>query len=298
MQEEYRKEYKEYLMELFSEAAENSPIDFIYSLLRVTGLHFGHWDPYVELRRAFEDYNKILSFANEQGGKMPLRVGLLMYCQAIEMTAIHELLANIFRCKSGLPFVIKPFMDMQRPVKKRAPFSVIPPSANSKIKRLKKMASESGDTQFEAVIESFYDDQIRNAFVHSDYCITDDEFRWTEGGNSTSKDLSYISEIITRCFAFYEALFNTWKSYLQWFKTYPRFTKMPQFEVFELLTNEEGLFGFAVHFSNGQKAFFERHEEKVDSCNLYIEKDGSINFFVGDLEKLEKAWKVDGKEFE
>lgn len=49
MQDQYREEYKKYLLVLFSEAWNSSPLDFIYSILRVTGLHHGHWDPYVEL---------------------------------------------------------------------------------------------------------------------------------------------------------------------------------------------------------------------------------------------------------
>jgi len=66
--------YKKYLLVLFSEAWNSSPLDFIYSILRVTGLHHGHWDPYVELNRAFTDYNQILEFANEQEGISSLRI--------------------------------------------------------------------------------------------------------------------------------------------------------------------------------------------------------------------------------
>jgi len=221
-----------------------------------------------------------------------------MYCQAIEMTAVHELLANLFRCRAAKPFIIKPFIikpfiDMQRPIKQN-PSSYVPPSANSKIKRLKKMASECGDQNFELVIDSFFDDQIRNSFVHSDYCITVEEYRWTEGGLASSICLDQVSEKITRCFAFYEALFQTWKSWLYFFKNHPKYIMLPQYEVFELLTNEKCLYGFAIHFSNGTRAYFERQKERVNSVNLFIEKDGSINFFVGDLSLLEPAWKING----
>jgi hypothetical protein len=265
--------------------------------LRVTGIHHGHWDPYVEMLRAFDDYNKILQHANDLGGNTSLRVGLLMYCQAIEITAVHEVFANLYRCKAGKPFVIKPFLDLQRP-RRNSHFLYTPPSINLKIRRIKELASESGDTKFHEVITTFFDDQIRNAFIHSDYCITDSEFRWTEGGPASSKGLDYISELITRTFAFYEALIQTWKAWLYWFKEHPKYIKMPQYEVFELITNEDGLFGFAVHFSNGQKALFERHDGLVTSTNLSIERDGSVNFFVGDLTQLERTWKVNGEIFD
>lgn len=61
-QETYREEYREYLMELFSKAWNTRPIDFIYTLLRVSGVQYGHWDPFSEILDAFEDYNKFLIF--------------------------------------------------------------------------------------------------------------------------------------------------------------------------------------------------------------------------------------------
>ncbi|MFZ3591883.1 hypothetical protein ACOI1C_22420 [Bacillus sp. DJP31] len=297
LQETYREEYKEYLMTLFSDAWKKRPMDFIYSILRVTGIHDGHWDPYVEMLEAFEDYNKILYFSNEQGGKTPLRVGLLMYCQAIEITAVHELLANLLRGCGDKPFIINPFIELQRKSKKSA-FSYIPPSANAKIKRLKVLATECGDTKFIEILDSFYDDQVRNSFVHSDYCITEEEFRWTEGGLQSPKSIEYISNLITRTFAFFEALIQVWNTWLFHFTKLPKYTKLPQYEVLEVHTNDKGLFGFSVHFSNGQRTYFERHPYSINSCNLFLEKDGSINFFVGDLSELERVWKVNGKEID
>ncbi|WP_046213552.1 hypothetical protein [Paenibacillus wulumuqiensis] len=295
-QELYREEYKEYLMDLFSKAWNRKPVDFIYSLLRVTGIHQGHWDPYTELLEGFEDYNNILNYSDTLKGKTPFRVGLLMYCQAIEITAIHELLANLLRCASGQEFVIKPFSQLHIG-KKNNPFSYVPPSANKKIKELKKIANSINDTKFSSIIDSFYNDQIRNSFVHSDYCITSEEYRWTEGGPASSVSLDYINDLITRTFAFYEALLNVWKSWLLWFNKHPKYFKLPQYEVFELLTNENGLYGFEVHFSNGEKAHFSREANKIDAVNLSPNEDGTINFFVGDLGKLERLWKINGKEF-
>ncbi|SCW75449.1 hypothetical protein SAMN04487970_104057 [Paenibacillus tianmuensis] len=296
-QEAYREEYREYLMELFSKAWNTRPIDFIYTLLRVSGVQYGHWDPFSEILDAFEDYNKFLDFSDTLEGKAPFRVGLLMYCQAIEITAIHELFANLIRCCSGQDFVIKPFIESQKQ-KKREPLYYIPPSANTKVKILKELALKSNDLKFQEIFDSFYNDQIRNSFVHSDYCITSDEYRWTEGGPPSSVSLEYINELITRTFAFFEVLLQAWKSWLIWFNNHPKYIRLPQYEVFELLTNEtDGLYGFAMHFSNGQRAYFERYSEVVDSRNLTLNKDGSINFFVGDLSKLEMEWKVDGKVF-
>lgn len=51
-----------------------------------------------------------------------------------------------------------------------------------------------------------------------------------------------------------------------------------------------------MHFSNGSKAFFERRKERVDGVNIELEKD-DINFFVGNLAKLQRKWIVNGKIF-
>ena len=77
-----------------------------------------------------------------------------------------------------------------------------------------------------------------------------------------------------------------------------RFHKWPNYEVLELLTNDElGLYGFSVHFSNGNKATYARTPKGTDATNVMFEKNGSINFFVGSLDELTKEWKVDGKIF-
>lgn len=241
-----------------------------------------------------KDYDKVLNYSFEQGGKTPIRIGLLMYCQAIEIAAIHELLANLLRCCANKPFIINPFIDMQR-IKKNTPFEYIPPSANSKVKRLKLLALECDDTLFKEIIDSFYDDQIRNSFVHSDYCITDEEFRWTEEGLPTSRNLEHINNLIT--LAFFEALIQVWNYWLYQFTMFPRYQKLPHYEVLEVLTNDKGLFGFSLHFSNGQKAVFERLPISIISRNISIKNDGSIDFFVGDSSKLERVWKVNGKYF-
>jgi hypothetical protein len=77
-----------------------------------------------------------------------------------------------------------------------------------------------------------------------------------------------------------------------------RYHKWPQYEVLELLSAEEvGVHGFAVHFSNGCKAVYSRKSDGVECTNVMFHKDGSINFFVGPLDRLERVWKVDGKPF-
>lgn len=78
----------------------------------------------------------------------------------------------------------------------------------------------------------------------------------------------------------------------------PRYHRWPNFEVLELLKCDGKLSGFRVHFSNGVSARFERSPDGVDLTNVTIQKDGTINFFVGPLYELKQKYVVDGREVE
>ena len=71
---------------------------------------------------------------------------------------------------------------------------------------------------------------------------------------------------------------------------------MPQYEVLELLSSEdEGLYGFHMHFSNGSRATYTRRKSGTDATNITFERDGGINFMVGLLTALEPVWKINGE---
>lgn len=289
-------EYESYLSGLFAAAWENAPFDFICTILRASGVHYGHWDPLEEIYQATADYSSILEKAlEEENQKKTFRIGLLMYCNVIEATAVHEILANLLKCQAGSPFILNPFRGLRRSKKKRIPLFYVPPSAKTKYEEVKRIAASVGNNELIKIVDGFFDDRIRNAFVHSDYCITDEELRWTEGGPASSVSLEYLSEIITRAFAFHEELFTHLRLWRQKLAQIPKFHKFYNYEVLELLSNESGIYGFKVHFSNGSRAYYERHPDRVDAVNVLFERDGTINFMAGDLDSLESVWKVNGE---
>lgn len=66
------------------------------------------------------------------------------------------------------------------------------------------------------------------------------------------------------------------------------------FEVFEVLADKDaGLNGFKVHFSNDSSAHFVRTATGTDGANVI--PSNSIDFFVGENDKLKPAWRVSGK---
>ncbi len=76
----------------------------------------------------------------------------------------------------------------------------------------------------------------------------------------------------------------------------PRYHKWPNFEVLEILANDnKKLIGFRVHFSNGSSAKFARTNAGLDCTNIFFERDGTLGLMAGQLDKLEENWKIDGK---
>jgi len=281
---------------LWSNAFERAPFDAICTLLRVTGIQDAGWDPLEESEEAFKDYNWFLSAESEElSDKSQWRMGLLMYCQACEMSAIHLMLANLLRIHLGQPYHLNPLGSLGRPDKKRM-FKWYPPSAKVKWRKLRDMASEADIPDLVGLIDNVYNDAVRNAFSHSDYIIAPAHFRWTEGGLPSQLALEQVNNLIANAFAFFGRFMAVREHWLQIAGQMRRYHRWPNHEVFEILAAEGKLNGFRVHFSNGNSARFQRSAAGVDHVNLVIQGDGTINFMVGLQNALQPRYVVDGQE--
>lgn len=283
---------EEYLQGLIRRAFEKSGFDTLCTLLRVDGMSDPGWDPFEETRQALEDYNWMLEqVQQEKGDTAALRVGLLMYCQLVEMSGAHDMLYNLLRIVDGESFTIRPFMHLWR---RRGMLSYLPPSAKTKFKEICERCDKLGETALKHLISGFFNDDVRNAFSHSDYVLTEDWFRWTEGGVASQIDRSVLEELIAASFRFYSALVRLQKGWLTDLAGARCFHPWPNYEVLELLSDESGVYGFNIHFSNGSKATFSRRPEGVEAINMHF-KNGEVGFFVGDLDALEQVYKVNGQ---
>lgn len=291
-------EVVDFLSDLFWTAFRTAPFEVLCAVLRVSGMQDADWDPFEESKAAFEDYNALLRLNNDQvseGGRW--RIGLLMYCQAVEMTAPQEFLANLLRVLGGARYHIKPFGSLGRTNKKK-PFSWVPPSAPVKYRELKRLAAKCGQTALIDYIDQFFNEDVRNAFSHSDYVLSAEYFRWTESGLAQQIPLDAVNLTVRNCFGFFSGVLWLHDRVLTDLKRLPRFHKWPNYEVLELLSDSERFNGLSVHFSNGAKATYSRTEKGVECTNVLFEPDGSINFFVGSLDALRPEWKVNGRPFE
>lgn len=284
---------------LFTAAFSTYPFDVLCTLLRVGGMSDANWDPFEDSRSAIDDYNWMLEKVLAERGEISARrVGLLMYCQAVEMTAPHEIIANLLRCLVKKHYTIDPFSDLRRS-RNRKLFSWIPPSAKQKFQRIKKSASDAGQTELAAAIDKVFDERVRNAFSHSDFILTDKYFRFAEGGLAQQIEVELLDRLISECFAFYGAFLYLHKGWLHALGRSKRFHKWPNYEVLELLSSEEeGVYGFHVHFSNGFRSTYTRRKSGIETINLVFENDGGVNFMIGPHDELQPVWKINGQAVE
>ena len=79
------------------------------------------------------------------------------------------------------------------------------------------------------------------------------------------------------------------------FKFKQKIYKLPNFEVLELLTEENiGLYGFKMHFSNGSNAMFIRNNNRTEAINILFEQN-RVGFYIGLTDDLKHEWKVGDK---
>jgi hypothetical protein len=102
------------------------------------------------LKDLFDDFNWALKKArDERGESTARRLALHYYCSVIEMSAIHEIIANLLRCVSGQAYAPFPFSALVRKKKKSAPWNVMPPTMPARIRLLKTMAKTLGENELE-----------------------------------------------------------------------------------------------------------------------------------------------------
>ena len=194
------------------------------------------------------------------------------------------IIANLLRCINPKSHAVDPFADLWRPRKGKV-FG-IPPSAAMKYRRVRALAADARRADVTAATEAFFDERIRNAFSHSDYIITDDQFRFADGRLAQGIPMERLDGLTVHCFAFFGAFIYMHKRWLRQLGKAKRFHQMPRYEVLELLSSEEdGLYGFHMHFSNGSRATYARRRSGIEATNLFFERDGGINFQVGLLDK-------------
>jgi hypothetical protein len=278
---------------LFQKAMDKSPFDTLCTLLRPGGMHDAGWDVLDEAGATFEDFNGMLDVAQKTKGKPTAhRFALYYYCFLVEMTAIHEMMMNLLRCVTDQHYLPFPFQHLYRRKKKNDPWNVVPPSMARKIKEIVELATKAAEVDLVSKLNYIFDDKLRNAIVHSDYVLTTDQLRTCESGPATALPLTEVDRKVNYTFSFLSALLKAASNMKYAFRRAKKYHKWENYEVLELLAAENGVYGFNVHFSNGNKSTFSRTKDGVAQVSMRTSK--GVGFMVGMIDRLEPVWKVDG----
>lgn len=291
--EAIRQKYFDTLEPLFlpEVPVRNDIVNYFASLLRIVGMEDKGWDPYLESRAILEDLNAI--FQTElPDAKFPdknltiWRMGLLMYSHIVEMDAPYEVITNLLRFRLGNGYSPNPFyMFLSTAQKKRFRRSGIYPK--QKIEIIKSLSVKANLSVGE-IFDDFYNGKLRNAISHSDYILTDKEFRCRNGTGSVgafSVPLKELNEIITKSklfistfFALESAARKCWGS--------QKHRAMPYDPVYkgllEVLVNDDDLMcGFKVHWPNNSESVYRRTLGGIDMINCRLDmKNATIAFMV------------------
>ena len=256
-------------------------------------MHDAGWDVLDESEATFQDFNWMLQAAQDAKGKVTARrFGLYYYCFLVEMNAIHEMIMNLLRCLSGQHYLPFPFGHLRRRKKKDDPWNVVPPSMAKKLREIIQLAKDAGELELVSKLEYVFDDRLRNAVVHSDYVLTADQLRTFESGPASALSLKDVDRKINYTFRFLSGLLKAANNTKFAMAHSRRFHRWDNYEVLELLSDENGVYGFNVHFSNGSKSTFARTKQGVTQINMRL-RDG-VGFMVGMIDDLEPVWKVNG----
>jgi hypothetical protein len=289
--------YTDILHDLYMKALKLNSFEVLCTLLRVDASEDMDWEFYEDSQMAFEEGEGLENIRiNNKDSKSANRGELTLYCHRLEMTAPHEMLANILRAVLHKDYLVKPFGCLGRPTSGLS-FSWVGPTAQEKLNELKRQAIEVGETQLSECIDQFFDENLRSAISSSDCEIEGEFFKWIEKGTVKQKSKASVDEIVFNCLSFYTAFLANHNHFKMMFREMPRFHKWPNYQVLEILSNDNtGLFGFNIHFPNGTRASFTHNEEGVISENIFHNPDGSIQFNSGFTDGQEEKWQVNGEE--
>lgn len=290
---EYRDGYIEILKPVFlpDDPVSDDIVRYFASLLRVLGMEDKGWDPYEESRGILKDINSLMQiklpehkFADPD--RTTWRLGLLLYAHIVEMNAPYDVLTNLLRFKLKKGYSPNPYFDLltEKEKKNFARFGI---RTSRKIEIIKNLSREAG-SKVGDIFDEYYRINLRNAIQHSDFILTDEDFRSRTGiSGSKAFKIPYdeLNTLLTKSKAFIAAFFQVeslarqvWG--LEKGKAIPYDLRYKG--LMEILVDDQDLMcGFAVHWPNNSQSIYRRTKEGIDMSNCMIDlKHGNLRLWV------------------
>lgn len=291
--EGHRDQYFKVFEPLFlpADPVSNDIVRYFASLLRVLGMEDKGWDPYAESRYILNDLNRLMKIKLPKkkfpdSDKTMWRLGLLLYSHIVEMDAPYEVITNLLRFQLGKGYSPSPFFDFLTDKEKKS-FRKNGIRTGRKIEIIKGLSKEAG-LGVGDLYDEFYNSQLRNAVQHSDFFLTDEDFRSRSGiSGAKAFKLQYdeLDALITKAKAFIAAYLlaemtarQVWG--MQKSKAIPYDSHYKG--LMEVLVDDRDLLcGFAVHWPNNSHSLYRRTDQGVDMVNCMVDlEQANINLWV------------------
>lgn len=207
---------------LFTKAKLEDEFEYACALLRIRGAQGPGWDLLRETHMLIEDMLGLIDAPLRDYTK--IRLLLLTYCHLVEVDAIYGILKNMLRVLEGQRFAVEPFWELYKSKRRRTKSrleGVIPPSAKTVITNICGHAHKLGEPNTANLLEQIFNDNVRNAFFHSDYTLHKDEFRSREASFrknnvvSSSMKISDLVDLANKALAFYQAFMQCYQTHIR-----------------------------------------------------------------------------------
>ena len=187
------------------------------------------------------------------------------YRRLLDDEEVLRFLWNLFGCMGGDPYHVNPFVRGEYPQQRRLPMPAFRAELLDRARRF-------GTEELASIVAAVFD----------------------EGATAPEAASEQVAASLERIRAFLSTLLEAYRAERLRWRSEPRYVKLPGFEVLELLTNDAlGLYGFRIHFSNGNRAEFRRDDGGVMAVNLMF--GPPVTFNVGAFDDLRPEWRIGNK---
>lgn len=176
---------------LFDSARARHPLHFALALMpEMRGLMEPGWNTAFATQEAFHEYMELLAHLEDAGReRMRARVALSFYCHLSEASGFYEVPKNMLRITEGKPYVIWPFHEIVE--KHRKTGNLIAPNSNKVLRDLAGHSQNLGFTEMAQIFRDSFDPQIRNAYAHGDYIVSEDGLRLPMRNGGQARRISW-----------------------------------------------------------------------------------------------------------
>jgi hypothetical protein len=255
------------LEELFIQAQQKGGTQYIYTLLRVTGIT-KQLDPLLKIKAIIKELNYPSISDSDFLDK---------YKAIMEINDPLDLIANLINCINKEGYNINPFLSLNNG---NFPH-IVHPNISERIQFLLKICEEKNQPSIINVLNRAFPKKLVKLISSELISCNIDEIK-------------YLRKLYKKSKIFFNTLIEIQEKRRLEFLKQPKLYKLPRFEVLELLsTSDFGLYGFKMHFSNGSSAIFERFSNKTKCINITL--NYPLGLFVGDIDKMRHEWRIGEK---